>query len=42
MSVVSLIVLVLFNMLVVKRLIGGKLLSDGTNIKHRGRGTCGS
>jgi hypothetical protein len=35
--VLTIIVILLFNMLIVKRFIGGYLLSDGTHIKHRGK-----
>jgi hypothetical protein len=34
--VLTIIAILLFNMLVIKRYIGGTLLSDGTHIKHRG------
>lgn len=33
----TIVAILLFNMLIVKRFIGGVLLSDGTHIKHRGK-----
>lgn len=33
---IIIVVMVLFNMLLIKRFIGSRLLSDGTHIKHRG------
>lgn len=29
--------ILLFNLFVIKKFIGNKLLSDGTSVKHRGR-----
>lgn len=34
--VLTIISILLFNMLIVKKYIGSTLLSDGTHIKHRG------
>lgn len=34
--IVTVIVLVLVNMLLIKRFVGSKLLSNGTTIRHRG------
>ena len=40
MAVLVLIGTLIFNIVVVKMWIGGRLLSDGRRIKHSGRAVC--